>query len=264
MAQPLIGLAIAAGEPPESALQLARSARTRFGLCGLRHLGECPHALAGPRTREDTIVNRWAGCLLLYAALTGGSSASSDRPCPIMPSDSLSTPREPACSSSASHNMPIQLAGAQRPARCLSESGKCSWIEAWHRPPSGTRTSVPGGGAALPSRRLIVRFGEKLTRGKRNRRYPRRDLYRGPLAIPPTALDISCPLTNPQAHHQSGRFQGQSPTVTALLARVAAFHAAHVLLILDACFSGLALESMPRERFPIRRGHRAQERACCK
>jgi uncharacterized caspase-like protein len=59
--------------------------------------------------------------------------------------------------------------------------------------------------------------------------------------VPPDAPD---PVSQPAA------FKLAALPLPTLLARVAEFRAAHVLLILDACFSGLALESLPRERFP--------------
>jgi hypothetical protein len=59
--------------------------------------------------------------------------------------------------------------------------------------------------------------------------------------VPPNAPD---PVSHP------AQFKLAALPLPALLARIAGFRAAHVLLILDACFSGLALESLPRERFP--------------
>jgi hypothetical protein len=59
--------------------------------------------------------------------------------------------------------------------------------------------------------------------------------------VPPDAPD---PVSHP------AEFKLAALPLSSLLARVAEFRASQVLLILDACFSGLALESLPRERFP--------------
>ena len=53
--------------------------------------------------------------------------------------------------------------------------------------------------------------------------------------VPPDAPDPSA---------RAASFRLAALPVPTLLARIAEYHAAHVLLILDACFSGLALDSL--------------------
>jgi hypothetical protein len=105
---------------------------------------------------------------------------------------------------------------------------------------------VPGSEPSLEE--IIVRFGEQLPPdAKADARVV---VY---IAGHGYSTDGSGYLVTPDAPDPSENpteFKLKAIPVTTLLSRVAAFHAAHVLLILDACFSGLALESMPRERFP--------------
>jgi hypothetical protein len=114
-------------------------------------------------------------------------------------------------------------------------------------PPSAITLALPD--TATPTlEEIIVRFGETLESSQSTD--TRVIVYiagHGYTAdgvgylVPPTAPD---PVTAPVA------FKLAALPVTTLLARLSAFHTGHVMLILDSCFSGLALESLPRERFP--------------
>jgi hypothetical protein len=63
-------------------------------------------------------------------------------------------------------------------------------------------------------------------------------------------LGYLVPPNAPDPARQPAAFNLAALPLPTLLARVSTFRAAHVLLMLDACFSGMALESLPRERFP--------------
>jgi hypothetical protein len=191
-------------------------------------------------------VSRWGSCLVLYTALIGGATAFTNSPPPedaerhslypggtrvlIVGFSQYSDPSWPALNGRRD---------AERVRKLFLDRGV---------PPSAISMSFPAPGGTATLEETLVRFGEQLD----------------PNASPDTRVVIYIAghgytadgigyLVSPDAPDPIARptdFKVRALPVTTLLTRVAAFHAAHVLLILDACFSGLALESLPRERFP--------------
>jgi hypothetical protein len=114
-------------------------------------------------------------------------------------------------------------------------------------PPSAITLAlpVPGGKPSLDE--IIVRFGEQLPAAASAD--TRVVVYVAGHGYTADGIGYLVPPDAPDPSAKPAEFKLAAMPVTTLLARVAAFHAAHVVLILDACFSGLALESLPRERF---------------
>jgi hypothetical protein len=104
---------------------------------------------------------------------------------------------------------------------------------------------VPGGKPSLEE--IIVRFGEQLNANASAD--TRVVVYIAGHGYTSDGIGYLVPPDAPDPNAHPAEFKLAAMPVTTLLARVAAFRAAHVLLILDACFSGLALDSLPREKF---------------
>jgi hypothetical protein len=115
--------------------------------------------------------------------------------------------------------------------------------------PPGAITLVepdPNHGPGLQE--VLVRFGESLPSDSEAQ--SRIVVYIAGHGYTADGLGYLVPPDAPDPVSQPAAFKLAALPLPTLLARVAEFRAAHVLLILDACFSGLALESLPRERFP--------------
>ncbi len=94
----------------------------------------------------------------------------------------------------------------------------------------------------------LVRFGETLPADSNNPLHV--IVYIAGHGFTSDGLGYLVPPNAPDPARQPVEFSLAALPLPTLLARVSTFRAADVLLILDACFSGLALESLPRERFP--------------
>jgi Sulfatase-modifying factor enzyme 1/Caspase domain len=94
----------------------------------------------------------------------------------------------------------------------------------------------------------LVRFGETLPPDSAARVHV--IVYIASHGFTSDGLGYLVPPNAPDPALQPVAFKLAALPLPTLLARAATFRAAHVLLIIDACFSGLALESLPRERFP--------------
>ena len=93
----------------------------------------------------------------------------------------------------------------------------------------------------------LVRFGEGLAKSPAELRVV---VYLAGHGYTADGLGYLVPPDAPNPTTDSAAFKLAALPLTTLLARTAAFRARDILVILDACFSGLALESLPRERFP--------------
>jgi hypothetical protein len=191
-------------------------------------------------------VNRWAGCLVLYAVVTGGAGAFSRSPLPDNSERQAIYPQGTrvlivGLSRYADPSWPA-LNGqrdAERIQRMFLDRGVA---------PSAISMSFPVPGSTPSLEEIIVRFGEQLPPGAASD--TRVVVYIAGHGYTADGIGYLVPPDAPDPVTRSADFKVKALPVTTLLTRVAAFHAAHVLLILDACFSGLALESLPRERFP--------------
>jgi len=104
---------------------------------------------------------------------------------------------------------------------------------------------IPGSKHSLDE--IIIEFGEKLrAEAKIDTRVV---VYIAGHGYTADGIGYLVPPDAPDPNAEPAEFKLRAMPVTTLLSRVAGFPAAHVLLILDACFSGLALDSLPRERF---------------
>jgi hypothetical protein len=105
---------------------------------------------------------------------------------------------------------------------------------------------IPGSKPSLEE--IIVRFGEQVsaTAGADTRVV----VYIAGHGYTADGIGYVVPPDAPDPKTAPAEFKLAAMPVTTLIARISAFRATHVLLILDACFSGLALESLPRQRFP--------------
>jgi len=114
-------------------------------------------------------------------------------------------------------------------------------------PDSAITTVEPSPDRDPDLRAAILRFGESLPASSDNPLhvivyYAGHGSSEGAgYLVPPNAPDPA---------RQSTEFKLAALPMSTLLTDVSTFRAAHVMLILDSCFSGLALESLPRERFP--------------
>jgi hypothetical protein len=191
-------------------------------------------------------MNRWASCLVLYAALTGSSPAFTRSPLP-----------------DNAERQDLYPAGTRVLIIGLSQYADPSWPALNGRrdaeriqkmfldrgvAPSAISTSFPIPGGTPSLEETIVRFGEQLAASAAAD--TRVVIYIAGHGYTADGIGYLVPPDAPDPVTRAADFKVKALPVTALLTRVAAFHAAHVLLILDACFSGLALESVPRERFP--------------
>ena len=191
-------------------------------------------------------MNRWASCLLLYAAVTGGAGAFSRSPLPDYSERQALYPQGTrvlivGLSRYADPSWPA-LNGrrdAERIQKMFLDRGVA---------PSAISMSFPVAGGTPSLEEIIVRFGEQLASS--SAADTRVVVYIAGHGYTADGIGYLVPPDAPDPIARSADFKVKALPVATLLTRVAAFHAAHVLLILDACFSGLALESLPRERFP--------------
>jgi hypothetical protein len=115
-------------------------------------------------------------------------------------------------------------------------------------PPSAITLALPIPGSKPSLEEIIVRFGEQLAATASAD--TRVVVYVAGHGYTADGIGYLVPPDAPDPNAAPAEFKLAALPVTTLIARISAFRAAHVLLILDACFSGLALESMPRQRFP--------------
>jgi hypothetical protein len=92
----------------------------------------------------------------------------------------------------------------------------------------------------------LVRFGEGLPRPPADLRVV---VYVAGHGYTADGIGYLVPPDAPNATTDPAAFKMAALPLLTLLARIAAFNARDILVILDACFSGLLLESLPRERF---------------
>ena len=93
----------------------------------------------------------------------------------------------------------------------------------------------------------LVRFGESLPPAASELRVV---VYVAGHGYTADGIGYLVPPMAPSPTADPGAFKIAALPLQTLLGRIAAFRARDILVILDACFSGLALESLPRERFP--------------
>ncbi|HYL69693.1 MAG TPA: SUMF1/EgtB/PvdO family nonheme iron enzyme [Candidatus Dormibacteraeota bacterium] len=93
----------------------------------------------------------------------------------------------------------------------------------------------------------LVRFGESLPSAASQLRVV---VYVAGHGYTADGIGYLVPPTAPSPTADPAAFKIAALPLQTLLGRIAAFRARDILVILDACFSGLALESLPRERFP--------------
>jgi hypothetical protein len=115
-------------------------------------------------------------------------------------------------------------------------------------PASAITLALPVPGSKPSLEEIIVRFGEELSASASPD--TRVVIYIAGHGYTADGIGYLVPPNAPDPRTAPSEFKLAAMPVTTLVARVSAFHAAHVLLILDACFSGLALDSVPRQRFP--------------
>jgi sulfatase-modifying factor enzyme 1 len=182
---------------------------------------------------------------VLYAALTGGAAAFTNSPPPddaerhslypggtrvlIVGFSQYTDPSWPALNGRRD---------AERIRKLFLDRGV---------PPSSITMSFPAPGGTPTLEETLVRFGEQLDANASPD--TRVVIYIAGHGYTADGIGYLVPPDAPDPIAKPADFKVRALPVTTLLTRVAAFHAAHVLLILDACFSGLALESLPRERF---------------
>lgn len=97
-------------------------------------------------------------------------------------------------------------------------------------------------------RSAVIRFGESLPADGENPLHV--IVYFAGHGYNSGGLGYLVPPNAPDPARLPADFSRAALPLPTLLADVSTFRAAHVMLILDACFSGMALESLPRERFP--------------
>lgn len=115
-------------------------------------------------------------------------------------------------------------------------------------PASNITLALPVPGSKPSLEEIIVRFGEQLTAaGSADSRVV---IYIAGHGYTADGIGYLVPPDAPDPNLSPSEFKLAAIPISTLLARVSALRASHVLLILDACFSGLALESLPRQRFP--------------
>ncbi len=94
----------------------------------------------------------------------------------------------------------------------------------------------------------VLRFGESLPSDSDNPLHV--VVYIAGHGYDSGGLGYLVPPNAPDPVRHTTAFSTAALSLPTLLGYVSTFRAAHVMLILDACFSGLALESLPRESFP--------------
>jgi hypothetical protein len=115
-------------------------------------------------------------------------------------------------------------------------------------PASAISLALPIPGSKPSLEEIIVRFGEQLSATASAD--TRVVVYIAGHGYTADGIGYLVPPDAPDPSAAPSEFKLAAMPVTTLITRISAFRAAHVLLILDACFSGLALESLPRQRFP--------------
>lgn len=191
-------------------------------------------------------MKRWLGCLCLFALLTETVSALSRSPLPdnaerqiLYPAGTrvliigLSAYRDPSWP-------PLNgQRDAERVQHMFLERGV---------PPSAITLALPVPGSKPALEEIIVRFGEQLLAAASAD--TRVVVYIAGHGYTADGIGYLVPPDAPNPNVAPSEFKLDAIPVTTLVARISAFRATHVLLILDACFSGLALDSLPRQRFP--------------
>jgi Sulfatase-modifying factor enzyme 1/Caspase domain len=191
-------------------------------------------------------VKQLLGCIFLYAVLAGSAGAISRSPLPDSAERQVLYPggtRVLIVGLSAYRDRSWPALNGRRDAERIQKMFLERGV-----PPSAITLALPVPGSKPSLEEIIVRFGEQLSAtASADTRVVVYVAGHGYTAdgigylVPPDAPD---PITAPS------EFKLAAMPVTTLIARISAFRATHVLLILDACFSGLALESLPRQRFP--------------
>jgi len=97
----------------------------------------------------------------------------------------------------------------------------------------------------------LVRFGETLPKSTADLHVV---VYVAGHGYTADGVGYLVPPTAPNPTTDAAAFKIAAIPLQTLLGRIAAFRARDILVLLDACFSGLALESLPRERFPHPQG----------
>jgi hypothetical protein len=115
-------------------------------------------------------------------------------------------------------------------------------------PASAITLALPVPGSKPSLEEIIVRFGEQLSATADAD--TRVVVYIAGHGYTADGIGYVVPPDAPDPRTAPAEFKLAAMPVTTLIARISAFRARHMLLILDACFSGLALESLPRQRFP--------------
>ena len=114
-------------------------------------------------------------------------------------------------------------------------------------PASAITMVLPTPGSKPSLEEIVIRFGEQLSATEAAD--SRVVVYIAGHGFTEDGVGYLVPPDAPNPRTAPAAFKLAALPVTTLLARISAFHASHVLLILDSCFSGLALHSLPRERF---------------
>ena len=112
--------------------------------------------------------------------------------------------------------------------------------------PAAITVSLPKVGTKASLEEIIVRFGEALAS---NGPPPRVVVYIAGHGYTADGIGYLVPPDAPDPVRAPEPFKLAALPITTLLARAAAFKATDILLIIDACFSGLALQSLPQQRF---------------
>jgi hypothetical protein len=115
-------------------------------------------------------------------------------------------------------------------------------------PAANITLALPTPGSKPSLEEIVVRFGEELPAA--TSAATRVVVYIAGHGYTDEHVGYLVPPDAPGPHTAPALFKLAALPVATLLSRISAFHAAHILLILDSCFSGLALESLPRERHP--------------
>lgn len=105
----------------------------------------------------------------------------------------------------------------------------------------------PQPGSARELESSVVRFGQLL---EQRHRATRVIVYVAAHGFTAAGMGYIVPPDTPDPRKDPAGFKMAALPMSTLLARVAELQSRNLLLIVDACFSGLALESLPRERFP--------------
>jgi Sulfatase-modifying factor enzyme 1 len=114
-------------------------------------------------------------------------------------------------------------------------------------PASAIQVALPTPGSKPSLEEIVIRFGEQLPAAASAD--SRVVVYIASHGYTADGIGYLVPPDAPDPRAASVAFKLAALPVTTLVARISAFRASHIMLILDSCFSGLALESLPRERF---------------